>query len=316
MSSAKIEDESGEAELPWFEGNFAQALDHAEKHFQFIFAVLETDANPFKRELLATSQLLDLLGKGKLILWGSVANTAEVRKVATEFGCMELPIAILITPVSLPGVNSNVLATFPENSIAQVFTETLSGSINVNTPRINRIRDDHAAQAATQDDEEFRIISTLCHVLDNPSLFNHTSESRRLFQIPLKVNINAQPYMGKSTRAHLKTLRQLCFLLVRNHEIIAAVPHVLPGGVVGVLSGTTTSGEILGDKSALLHLTHNGNDVYVCRKPISSRFVNFVKKHRSGSNRFCMQTIPSTQPPEKIMKHILSSWYETLLVAG
>lgn len=86
--------------------------------------------------------------------------------------------------------------------------------------------------------QEFAMVSTLLHILSDPTLFQAPG-----FEEPPPTHLSTEetivaPSNNVNHKA-LKTLRALSFVLVRDHEIIALVSKVLPTGVVGFLSVTT-----------------------------------------------------------------------------
>jgi hypothetical protein len=98
------------------------------------------------------------------------------------------------------------------------------------------------------EDHEFRIITKLLHVLQDSRLF-----SGRRAELPtLRYS---SPIHGSDERRQLKILRQIPFILVRNHEIVAALPRVAPGGIVGVLSATVAEDD--DPNGGLTHLSRN-----------------------------------------------------------
>jgi len=107
---------------------------------------------------------------------------------------------------------------------------------------------DLVEDGARSDDLEFRAITKLLHVLQDRSLFDgHRANVRVVDYFP--------PVTGSDARRQLKILRQIPFVLVRNHEIVAALSRVLPGGIVGVLSATLAEGDDQND--GLVHLSRN-----------------------------------------------------------
>ncbi|KAF8538680.1 hypothetical protein BDD12DRAFT_137421 [Trichophaea hybrida] len=140
---------------------------------------------------------------------------------------------------------------------------------------------DLVEDGARSDDLEFRAITKLLNVLQDRSLFGG-----------LRAKVSAvdyySPVTGSDARRQLKILRQIPFVLVRNHEIVAALSRVLPGGIVGVLSATVAEGDDQND--GLVHLSRN------CR-------------HDNDATAFSVLMVPSDMDvPDKILSYVFENW--------
>jgi len=138
------------------------------------------------------------------------------------------------SPVSAPAIHSHPLHAVMESAAGHI-------------PTVDLVED-----GARSDDLEFRVITKLLHVLQDRSLFGgHRANVPVVDYFP--------PVTGSDARRQLKILRQLPFVLVRNHEIVAALSRVLPSGIVGVLSATLAEGDDQND--GLVHLSRNSRHV-------------------------------------------------------
>ncbi|KAF8533646.1 hypothetical protein BDD12DRAFT_913960, partial [Trichophaea hybrida] len=140
---------------------------------------------------------------------------------------------------------------------------------------------DLVEDGARSDDLEFRTITKLLHVLQDYSLFGGHRAN-----LPV---VNYYPSVtGSEARRQLKILRQIPFVLVRNHEIVAALSRMLPSGIVGVLSATVAEGNDQTD--GIVHLSRNS-------------------QHDDDASAFSVLMVPSDMDvPDKILSYVYENW--------
>jgi len=102
-------------------------------------------------------------------------------------------------------------------------------------PTVPQARSPSIQDEDSEDDLEFRTLSTLLHVLTtcrHPNTSSHRSNVRQLDEIASHLG-----FLDQEIKSTLRQLRDLTGALVRNHEIVAMLPKILNGGkIIGYFS--------------------------------------------------------------------------------